>query len=40
MTASPERLDVVIGFNTGDLVWLGELAGYPSVNGIQLRLQT
>jgi hypothetical protein len=23
-TASPEHLDVVIGFNTGDLVWLGK----------------
>lgn len=23
MTASPERMDIIIGFNTGDLVWLG-----------------
>lgn len=22
-TASPERLDIIIGFNTGDLIWLG-----------------
>ena len=22
-TASSERLDVIIGFNTGDLIWLG-----------------
>ena len=24
-TASPERLDVIIGFHTGDLIWLGML---------------
>ncbi|KAH0830697.1 WD40 repeat-like protein [Lanmaoa asiatica] len=26
LTASPERLDVVIGFNTGDLVWFDPMA--------------
>ncbi|KAF8136502.1 WD40 repeat-like protein [Boletus edulis] len=26
LTASPERLDVVIGFNTGDLVWFDPIA--------------
>lgn len=24
-TALPERLDIIMGFNTGDLVWLGTL---------------
>lgn len=23
-TASPEHLDVVVGFHTGDLIWFGE----------------
>jgi len=27
-TVSSEHLDVIIGFNTGDLVWLGELDLY------------
>ncbi|KIK58319.1 hypothetical protein GYMLUDRAFT_45534 [Collybiopsis luxurians FD-317 M1] len=26
LTASPERLDIIIGFNTGDLIWLDPIA--------------
>ena len=37
-TASSERLDVVIGFNTGDLIWFGMHMHSPLINCTELRL--
>lgn len=33
ITASPDRLDIVVGFVTGDIVWLDIIAGkYSRIN--------
>lgn len=33
-------MDVVIGFNTGDLVWLGEYIQYPLATSVNTLLVT